>query len=81
MVLLLNEDTCMDDGGSGEGMGIDGDESEGRSVDVDVDEGKEGMVVGNDGTGIGECEGTDIGTVKGLGVGYELEVNQLAYGK
>jgi len=77
------------DGGSGdvecEGMSIGGDESEDTGVDVDVDDGKEGRVrvIGDeckDGTGIGdaECEDTDIGTVKGLGVNYE--VNSLAYG-
>jgi hypothetical protein len=87
MLLLLNKDIGMD-GGSGdvecEGMSIVGDECEVMGIDVDVDECKEGMVIGDeckDGTGIGdaECEDTDIGTVKGLGVDYE--VNTLAYGQ
>jgi hypothetical protein len=78
MLLLLNRDMGMD-GGSGD---VD---CEGMSIDVDVDECKEGMVVigdeCNDGTGIGnaECEDTDTGTVKGLGVDYE--VNPLVYGQ
>jgi hypothetical protein len=59
------------DGGSGdvecEGISIDGDESEGMGIDVDVDDSKEGMDVGD------ECkDGTGIGTVKGLGVDYEI---------
>jgi hypothetical protein len=87
MLLLLNRDTGTD-GGSGdvecEGMSIDGDECEGMEIDVVVDECKEGMVIDDeckDGTGIGnaECEDTDIGTVTGLGVDYE--VNLLAYGQ
>ena len=76
------------DGDSGdvgcEGMSIDGDESVGMGIDVEVDDSREG--IGDeckDGTvtGIGgaECEDTDIGTVKGLGVDYE--VNPLAYGQ
>jgi hypothetical protein len=64
------------DGGSGdvecEGTTIDGDEYMGN--DVDVDEGKEGIddeskdSAGSAGIGDAECEDTDIGTVKGLGV-------------
>ena len=88
-IMLLNKDRGMD-GGSGdvgcEGMSIDGDESVGMGIDVEVDDSKEGMVIGDeckDGTvtGIGgaECEDTDIGTVKGQGVDYE--VNPLAYGQ
>ena len=51
-------------------------------IDVDVDDSKEGMDIGDeckDGTGIGDagCGDTDIGTVKGLGVVYE--VNLLAH--
>ena len=77
MLLLLNTDTGMD-GGSGdvecEGMTIDRDED--MDNDVDVDEGKEGMVIddeckddaGSAGIGDAECEDTDIGAVKGLGV-------------
>ena len=67
-----------------EGMSIDGDESVGMGIDVEVDDSREG--IGDeckDGTvtGIGgaECEDTDIGTVKGLGVDYG--VNPLDYGQ
>ena len=76
------------DGGSGdvdcEGMSVDSDDSDGMGIDVDVEDCKEGMVIGDeckDGTGIGDadCEDTEIGTVKGLGVDYE--VNPLVYGQ
>ena len=85
MLLLSNEDIGTDSGSGDvecEGMSVDGDESEGMGIDVDVDDSKEGMDIGDeckDGTGIGDagCGDTDIGTVKGLGVVYE--VNPLAH--
>ena len=85
ILLLPNKDTGMD-GGSGdvecEGMSIDSDNSEGMGIDVDIEDCKEGMVISDeckDGTGIGDadCEDMEIGTVKGLGIDYE--VNPLVY--
>ena len=76
------------DGSSGdvecEGMSVDSDDSEGMEIDVDIEDCKEGMVISDeckDGTGIGDadCEDMEIGTVKGLGIDYE--VNPLVYGQ
>jgi hypothetical protein len=58
-----------------EGMGVDAVESGGMRVDVE--DSKEGMVIGDeckDGISDAECKDMDTGTVKGLGVSYEINL-------